>query len=118
MPARRASTCCPAYALIDLRGLVLAASNNSPVTSTAPRQRSTERAAAPRRASRLVAVTALWLAVALVVVFVFRTLLVLFAGVLFAISLAAVARWVSRISKLPYWLALTAIVVFGISTTI
>jgi predicted PurR-regulated permease PerM len=60
----------------------------------------------------------LWIVVALGVVFAFRPLLVLFAGVLFAISLAAAARWLSRISKLPYWAAVTGIVLLGVCATV
>lgn len=51
-------------------------------------------------------------------VFAFRTLLLLFAGVLFAIALAATARWLARISRLPYWATVTGLVVLGISATV
>jgi predicted PurR-regulated permease PerM len=59
------------------------------------------------------------LAIAALAVFVvaFKTVLVLFAGMLFALVLRATSSWVARILRIPTGVALALIVLVGLSTT-
>jgi predicted PurR-regulated permease PerM len=68
-----------------------------------------------RRPVRLLAITVLVVVVSAIVVLAFRMLLVLFAGVLFALVLRTAADFVRRVTRLPYAVVLTALVLLGLA---
>jgi predicted PurR-regulated permease PerM len=70
---------------------------------------------APPSRGELLAAGLLAIVVGLIVVFAFRVLFVLFAGVLLSLLLGAAARWVARVTRLPYVAAVAALVLLGIA---
>src|SRR5689334_3397576 len=64
-----------------------------------------------RRVVFVVGVVAFALAVGLVLLFQMRVLLLAFAGVLLAVFLVTLSRWLQGRLRLPYWAALTIMVV-------
>lgn len=69
-------------------------------------------------ALRVVMIALAVIAAGLFAVWTFRYLLVLFAGVLFAVLLHAISDWLARHTRLPYGVVLTAVVVLGLGSTV
>jgi predicted PurR-regulated permease PerM len=71
-----------------------------------------------RSTAGIIAAFVLVVVAALVFVFAFRTVVVLFAGTLFGLTLRALARGSARVLHAPYRVALVLVVALGLGTTI